>query len=224
VGYRGWRGNGGRRRRRRGGVAGTSVATYVGMKSFTASPGCMPGWEACDVKMPLSNKDAPYASAREPAPAIGSSISAAVFTTGVSKIRVRVTPLLLGVWGTPPSARTAEGRKRGGASIARLAGVEEHSSRGREVERAIAKDRNPKMLPTGLERSTRLKVNGSFFRFLGSAVGVRSGSSSKDKSSRSMLRDGERCRREVAGNGGDDADRRRSLGRGSANSIVSFAA
>jgi hypothetical protein len=121
------------------------------------------------VNMVLSNRDAPNAAASESAPVIGSSMSAAWFTTGVLKIRVRVSPLPLGVWGVLPSAMTAGGMARGAAS---LAGIERDSSNGREIVRelALAADRRPKKSPTGLERSTWLKVKGAFLRFLGLAI------------------------------------------------------
>jgi hypothetical protein len=178
------------------------------------------------VKRVLSNRDAPYPSAKELAPAIGSSMSAARLTMGVSKTRARVVPLPLGVCGMPHSARTAVGKPLGGATLASFVGVERDSSTGRGVERARAADRSPKMSPTGLDRSTRLNVKGVFFRFLDRAVGVWSGSSSKERTSfrirsRSMLREGERCRRGVSA-GGEEAERRRSLGRAWANSMSSF--
>jgi hypothetical protein len=144
-------------------------------------------------------------------------MSATHFTIGVLKIRVRVVPLPLGVCGMPPSVSMVEGSARGAASIVRLAGIERDSSSVREIERAQATERNPKMSPTGLDRSTRLKVNGVFVRFLGSAVGARSGSSSNDrasplKRSRSTLREGERCRRGVVASRGEEAESWESLG------------
>jgi hypothetical protein len=88
-----------------------------------------------------------------------------------------------GACGAPPSRGLwdAPFREDGGgygprgASLACFAGVERDSSSGREVERARAADRSPKMSPTGFDRSTRLNVKGVFFRFLERAVGVRFG-------------------------------------------------